>query len=113
MCSATLSHISISGDGDQTHALARKDVAVLAAFAAALPPDELVIKPVVKETVAAAIKWCSDRLKTQDSGPEKAFADVVELLSQIIREFGPVLKQDVSENPVPTFFSKLRSNSSC
>ncbi|KAG8943606.1 listerin E3 ubiquitin protein ligase 1 [Tulasnella sp. 424] len=107
MCSATLSHIS--GDGDQTHALARKDVDVLAALAAALPSDELVTKSVVKETVAAAIKWCSDQLKTHDSGPEKAFADVIELLSQIVREFGPVLKQDVSENPdlEATIFSSI------
>ncbi|KAG8915687.1 hypothetical protein FRC00_001212 [Tulasnella sp. 408] len=96
MCSETFKHVSETSD--QTRALTWKDVDILAAFAAALPPDEAGLKNAVKETVDSVIKWSSDRLKTQDSGPDSTFTDVVDLLSRIIRKFGPVLNQDISEN---------------
>ncbi|KAG8908895.1 hypothetical protein FRC01_007193 [Tulasnella sp. 417] len=107
MFSETFRHISETGD--QTQALAWKDVDILAAFAAALPPDETALKDAVKETVDSVIKWSSDRLKTQEPGSDSAFAYVVDLLSRIIRKFGPILKQDVSENSdlETTIFSSI------
>ncbi|KAG8908878.1 hypothetical protein FRC01_007209, partial [Tulasnella sp. 417] len=107
MFSETFRHISETGD--QTQALAWKDVDILAAFAAALPPDETALKGAVKETVDSVVKWSSDRLKTQEPESGSTFAYVVDLLSRIIRKFGPILKQDVSENSdlETTIFSSI------
>lgn len=57
----------------------------------------------------SVIKWSSGRLKTQEPGSDSASTDVVDLLSRIIQKFGPILKQDVSENPdlETTIFSSI------